>query len=152
MAWRNSACRPRQPRSQALWRAYSAALCLMGCLGCWVIPGCGGSPSYTPPEGAARSALEAALEAWKGGAKAGSVKNPPAGLAKVQAVDSDWSAGRKLAAYEIVGETASGQGPMQFDVKLTIRNQKPKEVAYFVVGRDPVWVFRDKDYQQSKGM
>lgn len=116
------------------------------------LPGCGASPRYAPPEGAARAALEAALSAWKGGAKAGLVKNPPAPLARVQAVDSDWSAGRKLVAYEIVGQTDGGEGPVRFDVKLTLRNQKPKSVAYFVVGRDPVWVFRDKDYQQQKGM
>jgi hypothetical protein len=114
--------------------------------------GCGGAGSRVPPEDAARAALDAALDSWKGGAKAGEVRKVPPGLAAVRAVDSDWSAGRKLAAYEIVGQTGDGSGPVRIDVKLTLRNQPPRKAAYFVVGQEPLWVFRDKDYQQHKGM
>jgi hypothetical protein len=92
------------------------------------------------------------LGCWKRGAKAGQVRNPPAGVAEVRAVDGDWSAGKKLATYEIVGQAGDGTGPVRIDVKLTLRNQPPRKVTYFVVGREPLWVFRDKDYQQHKGM
>ncbi len=106
-----------------------------------------GHERYLPSEDKARQALQAALEAWKSGKPPGRVETgaPPA----VQAVDSRWQSGQKLAAYEILKEEP-GDGPKVFAVKLTL--QKPagstQVVRYVVVGADPLWVYREDDYKK----
>ena len=71
----------------------------------------------------------------------------------VEAVDSKWKAGQKLSKFEILGEDAGGQGPTFFSVRLTVKGRAKAEVVrYVVVGRDPLWVYREDDYQTSAGM
>jgi hypothetical protein len=116
--------------------------------------GCEGPKDYSqfvPPEGAARKALEAALNAWKGARPPRRVEDtkPP-----VEVVDSKWKAGRQLTDYQIVKEEPpAGQGPRWFTVKLTL--QKPagtQEVRYAVVGNDPLWVYSEDEYKKLSGM
>jgi hypothetical protein len=110
--------------------------------------------SYQTEESRAREALEASLEAWKMGKPSGPVGALSGGGPQVQAIDSDWTAGRKLASYEI-GEETPGADSMarRFSVKLTYDKQtQPIQAEYHVVGVDPILVFRDKDYAQSQGM
>jgi hypothetical protein len=114
--------------------------------------GCGsdhGYGRYIPPEQTSRQALEAALTAWQNGKQPGQVADgPPA----VEVVDSRWKAGQKLRKFQIVGEEP-GDGPKFFKVRLTLKGQaKEQEVRYVVVGRDPLWVYREDDFQTSSGM
>ena len=114
---------------------------LLACLG----SGCsnrGRSFDYLPGTGAARAALNGALKAWQNGHKPGRIDdaNPC-----VQVVDSHWQAGERITNYEILGEIA-GEGPRCFSVRLTTESEGEHEARYFVLGRQPLWVYRDEDY------
>jgi hypothetical protein len=133
-------------RSHLLMRSVVLGGLLLACAGC----GAGGYERYVPPEQVARQALEAALTAWQNGKPPGQVE---AGPPVVEAVDSKWKAGQKLNQFEILGEDAGGQGPTFFSVRLTVKGSAKAEVVrYVVVGRDPLWVYREADYQTSAGM
>jgi hypothetical protein len=114
--------------------------------------GCGGGhrsdKDYLPAEDRARTALDTALAAWRNGQPAGNIAG--AGTA-VQAVDSQWQAGQKLASYEIVRAEPGGKPP-RFTVKLQLQGGAAQEVRYVVMGIDPLWVYREEDYQSSIGM
>jgi hypothetical protein len=106
---------------------------------------------YVPPEESSRKALEAALAAWQKGQPPGQVDDgPPA----VQVVDSKWQAGQKLSSFEIVNTEPGQNGTTFYSVRLTLQGQAKEEVArYVVVGRDPLYVYREEDFtQQTKGM
>jgi hypothetical protein len=122
----------------------------------WACAGCGGaSPESFKPEAAdSRQALEKTLEAWRSGKKPSELEALAEEGPNVHAVDSDWSAGKRLASYEITGELPeSSPTTQQFSVKLHYEKQKqPMDAVYYVVGKDPILVFRDKDYAQSRGM
>lgn len=113
--------------------------------------GCGWDRSYgryKPTEATSRQALEAALDAWQGGKAPDQVGGEPA----VQVVDSAWRNGQKISRYEIVGEEA-GDGLTFFSVRLTPKGRgAEKVVRYVVVGRDPLWVYREDDYKTKAGM
>ena len=118
--------------------------------GLLVLAGCGRSvKSYFPPEQASRQALEAALTAWQNGQPPGEVAGgPPA----VRVVDSKWVAGQKISRFQILDEE-SAQGPTFFSVRLTVKGSaKDQVVRYVVVGRDPLWVYREDDFQTAAGM
>jgi hypothetical protein len=112
--------------------------------------GCGGASSaYVPSSQTARESLQAALTAWQNGQRPGAVEgtSPP-----VQVVDSAWRDGQKLASFEILDEQP-GEGAQDFLVRLTLKEPSAtKDVHYFVHGREPVWVFRDEDYQRMVNM
>jgi hypothetical protein len=114
--------------------------------------GCGYSNSrYTPSEDTARQALEAALTAWQNGQpQPGDIPDskPP-----VRAVDRRWQAGERLQSFEVVSEEPNTGGPRAFTVNL--RMQAPaasKTIRYYVVGLDPLWVYREDDMQFPAGM
>ena len=112
--------------------------------------GCGGAPEkkYIPKADLARGALEAALEHWKSGAKHGPVEdfNVP-----VNVFDARWQNGKKLESYEIVSEVPS-DGPKVFLVKMKLNEDKEEiEIKYFVVGNDPLLIFREQDYNKASG-
>jgi hypothetical protein len=120
------------------------ALAAAGC-------GNGGQGSFAPSEDAARKALDASLAAWQGGMpKPGPIDGatPP-----VQAVDSRWAKGELLQSYEILQEEPQTGVPRVFSVKLTMKAPAAsKTVKYFVVGKEPLWVYREDDYQLPAGM
>jgi hypothetical protein len=114
------------------------------------LAGCG-TPTYdaTPSADNARAGLDRALSAWKAGGKPGDLegKSPV-----VHAVDSVWQTGRKLESFTIVSDEA-GQPDRRFLVKLTYAPPaKEEEVHYVVVGKDPLWVYRDEDYARMINM
>jgi hypothetical protein len=116
------------------------------------VAGCGYSNSrYIPAEDSARQALEAALTAWQNGqAKPGDIPDskPP-----VRAVDGRWQAGERLQSFEVVSEESNTGGPRAFTVNLTMQAPAAsKTVRYYVVGLDPLWVYREDDYQFPAGM
>ena len=109
------------------------------------VQGCGGTfeRSFIPDQMLAEDCLKASLDAWKAGKKHGEVEstNPV-----IQVVDSKWRSGAKLQEYEILEELPS-DGPKKFRVRLTLEKAPaPEETNYLVVGKDPMWVYREKDY------
>jgi hypothetical protein len=115
--------------------------------------GCGsrGYDKYIPTEDKARQALEASLNAWRDGKKPGVVEGAPV---TVEAVDSRWQAGQKLREYEILNEEPNQNGPRVFSVRLTLSKPAGRQetVRYFVVGKEPLWVYREDDYKAPAGM
>lgn len=115
-----------------------------------VCAGCGGAPEkkYIPKTDMARGALEAGLEHWKSGARHGPVdgfKVP------VNVFDARWQNGKKLESYEILSEVPS-DGPKIFLVKMKLNEDKEEiEIKYYVVGKDPLLVFREQDYNKASG-
>ena len=112
------------------------------------VPSCGG-PSMNPPADRARAALEAALGAWRDGQKAGVIAgtDPP-----VQAIDNEWTNGRKLAAFQILREQPS-EGDKRFAVQLTYKAPAgDAEAVYVVLGSSPIAVFREEDYARTLNM
>jgi hypothetical protein len=110
-----------------------------------VLSGCGGA-THVPAAGSAQKSLEAALSAWRDGKPVGPVEgsNP-----KIQAEDGEWRAKKKLAAFEIVGEEPgqAAAAPRRFKVKLTLEGSPPVDAVFVVFGNDPIYVYRDKDYE-----
>lgn len=120
--------------------------------------GCGGQSEsdYVPPADAARSALAFALDQWQAGqpAEPDLAGTATTGGPQVKILDQDWREGRRLVRYEVLREVPAAQGePRQFEVQLVYAEGGGPLVAnYFVVGIDPLWVFRDKDYAKTSGM
>ena len=107
--------------------------------------GCGRGNRYVPSTSAGRQALEAALTAWQNGQPVGKIETAST---PVQAVDSGWGKKQKLTSYEILEEVAREDGRRCFKVRLHLQNPPAtQEVHYLVVGRSPLWVFREEDYQ-----
>ncbi len=125
--------------------ALAGALLVLACLGCQDRS----YSKYVPAEGQARQALESALGAWKSGKKFGPVEGTSP---TVQVVESRWQAGHKLRAFEVLGEEPS-DGPKVFSVRLSLQGREgQKVVRYVVLGKDPLWVYREDDYKAPAGM
>lgn len=117
------------------------------------MPGCaktGDIKDYIPPEEQARQALTTALDAWKAGKAPDQIgASKPA----ITVQDKQWSAGKKLTAYEIVGPASGEDQNRRFAVKLTLAGaSSPQETTYVVVGKDPLWVFSNESHQRLSGM
>jgi hypothetical protein len=127
----------------------AAALALAGLLA-WCA-GCSKSRSinqYFPPEQAARKALETALTAWQNGEPMGRFPGTPS----VQVQDVHWQRGQRLQSFEILNAEA-GSGPRVFSVRLNMKEPAAEEVVrYYVVGKEPLWVYRQEDYDKLSGM
>jgi hypothetical protein len=109
------------------------------------IVGCGDkTPDYTPSAQDAESALRQSLDAWKAGEPAGEV----AGTSPLIFVtDASRKAGQVLSDYRILGETRGSSG-RTFVVVLNLTNPDEElRTQYIVVGIDPLWVFRQEDYE-----
>lgn len=104
---------------------------------------------YVPSEPLARQALDTALAAWKRGEPVGPLAIGSPSVA-IEFSDSQRSAGRRLADYEIAGEIG-GEGPRSFSVRLDLDERGGDErggerVRYYVAGINPLWVFHERDY------
>jgi hypothetical protein len=98
---------------------------------------------YAPPPELARAAVEAVLVDWQAG-------RPPAQIDRlpvtVQVVDQQRNKGQVLEEFEILGE-APGNAPRCFAVRLKLRSPEAEAtVRYVVVGINPLWVFRQEDF------
>jgi hypothetical protein len=125
--------------------ALAGALLVLGCLGCQDRS----YSKYVPAEDQARKALESALAAWQSGKKFGPVEGSSP---TVQVVESRWQSGQKLRSFEVIGEEP-GDGPKVFSVRLALQGQaKQQVVRYVVLGKDPLWVYREDDYKAPAGM
>lgn len=104
---------------------------------------------FTPQEGSARKALEAALTHWVGGGQPGAIPNTKP---VVEVTDTKWKTGQKIQSFEILGdEPPAGAGPRFFKVRLTPEKGTPVETRYAVLGIDPLLIYRDDDYQKLSG-
>ena len=130
-------------------RAIVVGLVLAGACGC----ANRGNDYFIPKEAAARDALEAALNAWKNGERPGKIAGASV---PIEVADSRWLAGQKLSSFEIIQEDPSDSGMRWFTVKLNVQSGKGKSgsqtVRYVVVGKDPLWVYREEDYKRPAGM
>ena len=147
-----AACPPVLPTSdtggQAAGGTRRSSL-LGGVLILLLAAGCGRSrPPEAPPADAARAALVAALDAWKGGKPPGQLDGPP----RVNAVDPDWQRGLPLEGYEVLGDEA-GAGLRTFTARLTLGGPtRQQESRYVVFGKEPVNVMREEDFQRNANM
>jgi hypothetical protein len=96
----------------------------------------------------ARAALETALTTWKNGQKMERIKEE---RYSVEVIDRVWKAGGKLNSFTIT-PLEDKTGPRWFAVELTMQDAKKLQVNYAVVGIDPLWVYREEDYNQAMGM
>jgi hypothetical protein len=117
-----------------------------------LVAGCGSSSrAYAPSPSTARESLDAALATWQKGGKADQLASasPP-----IHAVDFQWQARQVLESYEILEEQpGSGDAEKRYAVRLKLK--KPlgeKRVQYIIIGREPIWVFRDEDYARTSDM
>ncbi len=99
---------------------------------------------YTPSLAVAESAVRSGLETWKSG-------QPPGEVAGTSPVIHVTDAGRKpgqvLDDFQILGEVRGSAGRT---IAVTLHLSNPSEVIktrYIVVGIDPLWVFRQEDYE-----
>jgi hypothetical protein len=136
----------RNPLTRRLTQALLGAWLVLSCAACGKKDD---GDRYKPPEDAARRALEAALMSWSHGGSPGQIA---AAAPAVQAVDSQWSDGQKLEEFQIVGVETNEEARL-FVVDLRLQGARDRQtVRYFVVGRDPIWVYREEDYQRPDGM
>jgi hypothetical protein len=107
--------------------------------------GCGKkAPNYTPSAADAEAALRRALDAWKAGEPAGPV---PETKPLVHVTDAGRKPGQRLEDYRILGETY-GTGGRTYAVVLHLTNPDEQvKTRYVLVGIDPLWVFRQEDYE-----
>jgi hypothetical protein len=130
-------------------------LALLAGASCALAAGCNGARAYTPDSTSARRALDAALTAWKEGAKPDrlATATPP-----VHALDFQWQAGRPLDDFSVTGEENADGAAKRFAVTLRLKSTRAKKGAdevharYVVVGREPVWVYREEDYARLLNM
>lgn len=105
----------------------------------------------------ARKALDDSLAAWQSGGKPDQLAS---GTPAVHPVDFQWQAGRALESYQIVAdEPDPGDATKPFTVSLKLKPVKGAKAAatetktrYVVLGRDPVWVYREDDYARLLNM
>lgn len=146
---------PLQPPTKhqtriSLMRSHSSghALLLLA-LSVVAASGCSSEVNVVPPAEAARSAIEAGLKSWAGGGKPGAIEGEKV---PVHFVDSAWQAGRKLNSYSISDGESQG-ADRRFVVKLTLASPDATEdIPYVVVGTDPIWIYREADYQRMLNM
>jgi hypothetical protein len=110
------------------------------------VTGCGPQETqerYTPASDRARSAVEAAMLAWLNGRPPGALEgNEP----HTTVVDTHRRPEQTLEEYEVLGEVPS-EAYRCFAVRVTYSNPEAEErIRYCVIGIDPLWVFRQEDY------
>ena len=83
------------------------------------------------------------LDAWKAGEPPGAL---PGSRPVIHITDGGRKAGQVLESYRILGETRGSAG-RTFAVILKLDNPAEEiRARYIVVGIDPLWVFRQEDY------
>jgi hypothetical protein len=136
---------PRAAEAKLACRATASAAMTCAAMACAIAVGCssGNRPEqYIPSSDVAHAAVASMLEAWRNGVPAGPVKDG----ASVQVADSHRTPNQNLVGYEILGETAMDSG-RRFVVRLELDNPPATQTArYVVLGIDPLWVFRQEDF------
>lgn len=120
---------------------------MAGLIALAALSGCGRqAPDYTPytPSIAlAEDAVRRGLDAWKAGQAPGEL---PGTRPVIHVTDGGRKAGQTLESYRILGETRGSAGRT---VAVILQLNNPSEeirARYIVVGIDPLWMFRQEDY------
>jgi len=130
-------CRNRIARCQIAVGLAALAVCC----GCTRAPD---ANRYIPSSELARAALEAALSDWQAGLPCGPIDRLKV---KVESIDNQRKKDQKLASFEILGEVTQ-PGVRCFAVRLEFENtQEPSKVRYVVLGIDPLFVYRQEDFE-----
>jgi hypothetical protein len=128
-------------------RGLRARLLLMSLLPCIAAcrPASRGYERYVPSAEHAEKALDQVLSAWKNGEALAPLKSASTAVT-IQIADTTRRSGQRLTDYELLGEV-SGEGPRTFVVRLKLDHpSEMREARYYLVGIDPLWVFRQEDY------
>jgi hypothetical protein len=131
-------------------RAWPGVLLLIVVSGCNDPTQSGVGPeAFVPTPELARAALSASLQSWRDGRPRGPVTvNAPALAVTVEVSDSYRSPDRPLQAFEILGPVGTSD-VRGFAVRLSFDNPREEQVVrYLVVGKNPLWVFRQEDYER----
>jgi hypothetical protein len=100
---------------------------------------------YVPPASAGRAALTLALDAWEQGDVTHLVLDR---RTVIEVIDKHRRAGQLLTNFRILGDV-SVDGGRWFEVELQLdRPAQIERVRYCVIGINPLWVFRQPDYEQ----
>jgi hypothetical protein len=100
---------------------------------------------YIPQESVGRAALNAALSGWQQGDRRQLALDDGT---VVEVIDVSRRAGQKLRNFNVLGDI-SVEGGRWFEVQLTLDDPSQIEHArYCVIGIDPLFVFRQSDYEQ----
>ena len=130
--------RPRATRGDVVCQTLLAALLAALLTGCR-----DSSARYIPSVTQAEAAVKASLDDWKQGLPAGLVADTKP---VVHVVDSQRRELPLLSDYQILGEVP-GNAPRCLAVRLRwVNPEKEERARYVVVGIDPLWVFRQEDY------
>jgi hypothetical protein len=106
--------------------------------------------SFHPQRDAALDALTSALTAWQNGETMDDLSENTDPEVKV--AEPKWNAGSKLKSFEIV-QALPGDMPRKFSVKITLEGAAaPEDVTYVVVGKDPLWVMIEQEYERNSDM
>jgi hypothetical protein len=104
---------------------------------------------HLPDAQAARRAVESSLGEWR--------QSPPLDLTTttirpVVFVDQQRQPGRRLREFAVLGE-AEMDGCRRFQVRLSMADPDESIItAYYVFGRDPIWVYRAEDFDMIMHM
>ncbi|MFO0943307.1 MAG: hypothetical protein U0930_21440 [Pirellulales bacterium] len=99
---------------------------------------------YVPSQSVAEDAIRATLQAWKETDTIGELPNTKP---SIYVTDNKRKRDQKLSDFTILGEV-SGTAGRTYMVELALINPKEKiKAQYIVVGIDPLWVFRQEDYE-----
>jgi hypothetical protein len=133
---------PSQLRSSKCYISIALGVLVSGVIGCHGRTE--GFAKYVPAPGPARAAVAAVLDAWRDG------RPPEEGVGPrrdVHVVDNQRRPGQRLVRYEIIGEVTSDRA-RGFAVRLTLAGpDEEKVVRLLAVGLDPLWVFRQEDFE-----
>jgi hypothetical protein len=109
--------------------------------------GCGGDSRdrYLPSSQAAREILDKSLQKWKSGTPHGPIADAKP---VINIFDARWQEGKKLKFYEIIEEEKYTDQP-QFKVRLQVEGEPEETTIYYVIGIDPIQVYRETEFLQS---
>lgn len=126
-------------RSMTTWPCRLLMLALV----CVMSVGCGGPRGQPVNPTTAKDVLKTFLQAWQGGKKSEDLKPGIIGA------DREWSAGKKLVAFEIQSDEVNQGTRLSMSVNLTLKDDKGAEskstVKYAVSTAPVVTVLRDED-------
>jgi hypothetical protein len=112
--------------------------------------GCGrraGNERFIPSEATSRRAVGAAMDAWRAGEPADRTIRLSDPTLNLEVADTARRQGQRLVEYEILGEV-SAEGPRCIAVRVKLEEPREElEVLYYLVGIDPLFVFRQEDYE-----
>lgn len=125
-------------------RVGSFLICAAICLGCSPEPETSTKHRYVPAVDLARQAVEEVLVDWQAGRAPAPIDRLSVG---VHVVDKQRKQGQTLEAFEILGEAPS-EAARCFAVRIKLsRPDAEEKVRFVVIGIDPLWVFRQEDFE-----